>query len=144
MDLKGFAKNIDRVIIEIPEYAAEIMKQNEKEILDIEEEQLSEGLRADNKRTQKYKSDPYIRRANKKSVKSFPYRDYHLTGDLYKGLFMYDEKDKVYFGSNDSKTRFVEDWEDNKLYGIASKNMAQVSNIISKQLIKRTGNELVR
>jgi hypothetical protein len=132
--------DFNRVIKEIPEYAAELMKKHEKEIVEIQKDQLLSGYRGDGKRTKKYLSKSYMRL--KSSSKSLPYADYKLTGAFQNEIFLQDKEEVVYIGSMDEKSAKLEGKEDNKLFGITPENQGIISNLISKELIERTGNEL--
>lgn len=144
MDIEGFIRNCDRVSRELPEYAVEIIEKNKKEILDIQESQILEGVRGDGKRTKKYKSDQYIKQKNKRSAKSFPYRNYFDTGDFLNGLFLYPNNDVAVIGSMDSKTSFLEDEEDGEMFGITKKNKPEIDKIIAPELINKVLYELFK
>lgn len=146
MDLDKIANNIDRVINDLPEYAVEILARDyEGEVIEIQQGQMSEGVRGDGKKTGKYKSQRYVAK-NKQTSKSLPNKDYKLEGDFYKGMFVADKDSDLFIGSFDEKTRFLEPQEDNELFGIAKKNIKKVDNIkgFAKKLIKKTGHELSR
>lgn len=106
MDLKGIAKNIDRVMKELPSYASEILaKEYKKELIEIQQDQLLEGIRGDGKPTKKYISEQYIKRANKQSAKSFPNRNYYNEGDFFYGMDIADNNDELLFFSMDQKSK---------------------------------------
>lgn len=141
MDIDRIIKNCDRVIKELPSYAAEIIEEEKKEVLSIQEDQIKSGFRGDGKRTKKYKSDNYVKR-KKQTSKSKPYRDYFDKGDFLGDMFLNANGDNVYIGSYDEKSRFLEKEEDNEMFGIMPKNINKVDKQIAPKLIKRTGNEL--
>lgn len=147
MDLVRIAKNIDRVMKELPSYASEILARDyKKELIDIQQDQLLEGVRGDGKRTQKYKSANYVKQNNKQSAKSYPNRNYFKDGNFFDGQDVAAKDDSVLFFSMDSKTRYLEPMEDNELLGIAPQNTDKVDDIkgFAGKLIKKTGNELSR
>ena len=142
MDIQRKIRNIDRVIQALPSMASELIKKHEKEVLAIQEEQLDDGFRGDGDRTQKYISDAYIKRENKKSAKSFPHRNYRLTGDFINDLKLDPNGDEVFFYSMNEKAALLEKEEEGKLLGIMPDNNDRVGNIIAKELIIWTGNEI--
>jgi hypothetical protein len=147
MDLVRIAKNIDKVIKELPSYASEILaREYKKELIDIQQDQLLEGVRGDGKRTQKYKSANYVKQNNKQSAKSYPNRNYFKDGDFFDGMDLAANNDSVMFFSMDSKTRFLEPMEDGELLGVAPQNTDKVDNLkgFAGKLIKKTGYELGR
>jgi len=141
MNLDRIIKNCDRVIKELPSYAAEIIEEEKKEVLSIQEEQIKSGYRGDGKRTKKYKSDAYVKR-KKQTSKSKPYRDYFDTGEFLGSMFLNANGDNVFIGSYDEKTAFLEKEEDNEMFGIMPSNQSKVDKRITPKLIKKVGNEL--
>lgn len=147
MDLLRIAKNIDRGINELPSFASEILDQKfKKEVIEIQQNQLSEGIRGDGKPTQEYTSESYIKRANKQSAKSYPNRDYYNEGDFYAGMDTAANNDVLSIFSLDFKAGFLEPQEDNELLGIAPQNIEKIDNIkgFPKELINKVGYELSR
>lgn len=147
MDVGRIVNNIDRVINEVSSYAVEILSTDyKKELIEIQQGQLREGIRGDGKKTKKYRSKQYIRNAGKQSARSFPNRNYFNEGDFYKGQDVSGNGDDLFFVSYDSKASFLEKEEDDNLLGIAPKNIGQVDGIkgFAKKLINKTGNELSR
>jgi hypothetical protein len=145
MDIERILRNIDRVIQEVPEYAAEILvTEHKRELLAIQENQLLDGIRGDGQGTKDYISDDYVKRENKQSAKSYPRRNYKKEGDFYGGLDIAAEGEEVLFFSLDSKAAMLEEEEDGELLSIAPQNRDKVDNIngFAKKLITKTGNEL--
>lgn len=123
--------------------AVEVMKSNEKEIIELQQDQMSEGIRGDGKFTQTYKSDYYVSKF-KQGSKSKPKRDYKLTGDFYDGMFTAERNDVLLIGSLDDKSRFLEPQEDNKLFGIAEQSRDELKAINLTDLQNRMKDELTR
>lgn len=144
MNLEGIIRNIDRVIPLVGDFVAEAHKDAEREIVGLQKEQISKGIRGDGERTKKYASDSYIKTKNKKSAPSFPNRNYFDTGEFYSEMFLEVNGSNIYLGSYDAKSHKIETEENNQLFGITKKNNPKREGLIKNNAIKKINYELSR
>lgn len=121
--------------IDLGDIAVEAASLREKELVELQQVQMSSGIRGDDKRTGKYKSNAYVSRF-KKGTSSLPYRDYFLTGEFYKEMFVKAESGKIFFGSFNEKTNFLEKHEENKLFGLSGSAKENEIKVIKKSFVK--------
>jgi hypothetical protein len=129
--------------INLADLAVEAASMHERELVIIQRTQMSKGFRGDGEKTKKYKSKSYENRF-KTGAYSLPNRDYFLTGDFYKDIFVKAESGKVFFGSMDSKSNMLEKEEDNQLFGLSGEYKEKEIEIIENDFVKLLENAITR
>lgn len=129
--------------INLAEIAIEAVSLHEKEIIELQQLQMSRGLKGDRSKTKTYKSKPYVDRF-KAGTSSLPHRDYFLTGDFYKEFFVKTETEKAYFGSMNEKTNKLESEENGELFGLSGTFKEKEIEIIRPDFIKILRNAINR
>lgn len=112
-----------------------IANEDEKSLVSLNQEQLLKGQKSDGSRTEKYKDDGsaynpnyYFAKAKKGGGDANPFRDYFNSGEFFSEMFAKSENGLVYFGSNDSKTRFLDAVEGVEMFGLTEDNKVQIWN----------------
>ena len=138
-----FDITIQRVIDELPVYAAEAIKEKEKEVSGLLRDQITSGFRGDGKHTLKYISNQYVKKQQKRSTKSYPYRNYYVNGNFQGEIFVENTgNDKIYTGSYHRLVKYIEPQEEN-LFSLQNSN-DKISELIKDKLTQRVRNELSR
>lgn len=129
--------------VNLADLAIEAVGLHEKELIELQQIQMSKGIRGDGNKTQKYKSSPYVARFKKGTI-SLPNRDYMLTGDFYKDFFVKAESGKAFFGSMDEKSFNLEKQEDNELFGLSGMYKENEIKIIEPSFVKLLNDAITR
>lgn len=81
-----------------------IVRKNQSEAIDMNLDQLFHGRDANDQSLGNYKDESYAAFKNYLNpAAGFGTMDWHLTGDLYAGWFMNNDRFPVFFGSTDEK-----------------------------------------
>ena len=138
------AQFIERLIIE----AVEIHK---ADLISLIKGQIRVGVKGDGSRTLKYTDDDsnynpnyYVVKVKKTPAKQSPYRNYENEGDFLGAMFSYANNTSIFVGSNDSKSAFIEEGEDDKLFLITDENKQEFAKIWVPTFIKMLRNEIFK
>lgn len=108
---------------------------NEKPLVDINREQMQQGINAEGQTIGAYRSTAYAK--FKKSMGSrAPYRvpDLLLTGAFQKDMILVTEDTDYYITSTDDKTGELVDKYSDKIFGISKNNQSKAQEINTKKL----------
>ena len=118
-DFAGFKAIINEAIAE----------NDERGIVDLIDQQLTDGVRSDGQRTLRYVTgSSYLQNVKMSRPTALPHRDYKNTGEYRNSIRARAEGGKVLFFALDPKTVYIEGEEDNQLLGLTEENKVVAFN----------------
>ena len=135
---------IDRLIID----AVEIHK---ADLISLIKGQISVGVKGDGSRTLKYVDDGssynpnyYVAKVKRTPAKQMPYRNYENTGDFLGSMFADAKDTEIFVGSDDDKSQFIENGENNILFKLTDENKPEFAKIWIPTFVKLMKNEIYK
>lgn len=120
LDLQTKLKNIN-----VEQLVLDILKDNEREVVEKNKEQLLQGEDAKGSFLKEYASNSY---ANyKQKLNPLGVTDLRLTGAFYEGFFLSANKFPAYIFSKDEKTRKLAGQYGSDIFGLTKESLGGVS-----------------
>ncbi len=124
--LREIANNLRKLTPDaVEQIALKAVRDNEKEVLNLNKNQLLEGVDSKDSFLMPYASDAYAER--KLKLNPLGVTDLKLTGRFYEGFFIQANKFPIYIFSTDDKTRSLFGKYGADIFGLDEKSLADVS-----------------
>jgi hypothetical protein len=143
MKISVLQRNVVSIIKNIDEFVLESAMQNENHIVDFNTDQLSQGLRSDNKPIEpEYYFGEYAKMKKamgSKAPEGTP--DLYYTGDFYSGLYAQKTKDWIEIHSTDWKEKKLA-LKYGEIMGLNKRHMSELGQYSLPFLLKKLRNEI--
>lgn len=133
--------NIQKAMNDLPKIVVDAMVANESAIIDINTEQLAQGIGSDGVQLGEYASPEYAQMKQALGSKApYAWVDLKLEGSFYEGFYV-----EPFFGGNDTAGLYIDSRDEkteslerkySDVFGIAPDNVPEVQELIADDIIK--------